>query len=607
MDVTSFALHDFRKKNFNKEVWIPLRVALTSSKGHFGSEGYSSTFYGAASVAVPLEKVDVASKKLNWNTNGLGHDHGGYVQGSIYHPAELFHDPEFTGVNLVISQRSSNGEPGQWHLNPDLVTTLNLRRQGQVWLATEEGYIEVIRVHEADDGSPQKLEIRSEFLKDYLNARGMALCISLFAEKEVIVANTEGTDWTAFDALEITVEPQNASSAGRPPHRQWLQKLPDGRWEGSVVPIHEGGHPFGSGFAIFHAGRKNLDVEQSVPEISHNDEMETSSHEGKFTGRLLYRVWGEVWRDQWVQPAPVSTRVKGDKVSSTSFFIVDAEGTRASDDQLRAGGRWLWFNPSAIQESLAFRGSSLLWYTRETGRVSLAQDGGVVFGVNPLGLVNVYAKDIAYMPPWQQRIWSGFNIAPDGGVCRELLASQGEGVPANTLAPEAFLLKEREALDQALLDRHGYRVFRGHADVDNIAASCHRFRALDRLGLLALAKDLARITVDDIDQKQLQKIVPLDPAEKRGSLKSLERVIAKLTDREFAAKRMKAFFAIYELRLADAHLAGSETDNSLQKLELSPNIPYVLQGRDMLIALVDALHSLAGTVRSGSSGGSTKS
>src|SRR5207302_5681831 len=139
-------------------------------------------------------------------------------------------------------------------------------------------------------------------------------------------------------------------------------------------------------------------------------------------------------------------------------------------------------------------------------------------------------------------------------VCRELLASQAEGVPASTLAPEAFLLKARDELDQALLSRLGYRVFRSHSNIETIASSCHRFRSLDRAGLFELAKDLARITADDIDSKQLHKIVPLEPEERRGSLKSLERVIAKLTTTEIAAASMSVLFAIYELRLADAHL-----------------------------------------------------
>lgn len=208
------------------------------------------------------------------------------------------------------------------------------------------------------------------------------------------------------------------------------------------------------------------------------------------------------------------------------------------------------------------------------------------------------------MPFWQQTVWSGFNVAPDGGVSRELLASQAEGQPVHTLAPEPFLLRARDKLDQAIQSKFGYSVFRGHSSVMSIAAKCHRFRALDKSGLLELAKDLTRITAGDIDSKALQEIVPLLPDEKRGSLKSLERVIAKLTDESVASARMSPLFHIYDLRLADAHLASSETDATLQKLGLDMSRPFVIQGRDMLAAVVDALYRLIEIIQSDSENGS---
>jgi hypothetical protein len=39
-------------------------------------------------------------------------------------------------------------------------------------------------------------------------------------------------------------------------------------------------------------------------------------------------------------------------------------------------------------------------------------------------LVTVYAYDIAKLPLWQQRVWSGFNVTPEGAVSSELLAAQ---------------------------------------------------------------------------------------------------------------------------------------------------------------------------------------
>jgi len=60
---------------------------------------------------------------------------------------------------------------------------------------------------------------------------------------------------------------------------------------------------------------------------------------------------------------------------------------------------------------------------------------------------------------------------------------------------------------------------------------------------------------------------------------------------------MRTLFHVYDLRLADAHLASRETDATLQKLGLDMSIPFVIQGRDLLITLVDDLYRLVEIVR----------
>ena len=46
------------------------------------------------------------------------------------------------------------------------------------------------------------------------------------------------------------------------------------------------------------------------------------------------------------------------------------------------------------------------------------------FGVNALGFVNVFAKDIGFLREWEQQIWAGFNVGPEGG--REEFLGLGE-------------------------------------------------------------------------------------------------------------------------------------------------------------------------------------
>jgi hypothetical protein len=239
----------------------------------------------------------------------------------------------------------------------------------------------------------------------------------------------------------------------------------------------------------------------------------------------------------------------------------------------------------------ARRGGSLGWYTRHTGYVACSPGDGVHFGINPLGLVNVYAKDVALLPDWQQRIWAGHNVAPDGGVSDELLASQMRARPASTKAPERYLAAGLRRLGEVLEEKAGIvGALRNHRDIADLVRRAHRFRATDRAGLLSLAKDLARLTADSLDAAAIQKRLkpPKDP--KWGSLKSLEHLLATQVGSDEARAVMGSLFGIYDLRLADAHLPSREVDDALDKVGIDKAAPYAFQGYQLMRACVDTIY-----------------
>jgi len=234
----------------------------------------------------------------------------------------------------------------------------------------------------------------------------------------------------------------------------------------------------------------------------------------------------------------------------------------------------------------------LKWYTKDTGSISCAPAWGVHFGVNSLGLITVYAKDVGQLPLWQQQIWASYNVAPDGGISKELHDSQVKAEPASTVAPEAFLEKVIEEINVAANENLQIQFFRGHSSINEILGSIHRFRAIDTNGLYSLSKDLARIIVDDIDAESIQKIVAPPKKTKWGSLKSIENLLASKISKDKARKIMSPFVGIYELRHGDAHLPSSEIEESFKLIEIDRNQPTVIQGYQMLFACVDNLHMI---------------
>lgn len=275
------------------------------------------------------------------------------------------------------------------------------------------------------------------------------------------------------------------------------------------------------------------------------------------------------------------------------FFTTDQAGRRESKETLRAGGKWLWFRPDVIAELMGRRGGGLGWHTRDTGGVSCGPGGYVRFGVNRLDFVNVYAKDIAVLPEWQQRIWAGFSVAPDGGVSDELLASQARGIPASTKAPEVLLREALAAADEAFSARFGAPLFRGHPERHVLMERAHRFRGTDQAGVFALAKDLARLTADSIDARTLQSVVAPPKNEHWRSLKSLEKVLATVTSAEEGRRLVGTLVGVYELRLADAHLPSGDIDTAFESAGVDRASSPLQQAVRLIERSAEALNQIA--------------
>lgn len=578
-----FEMKDIRKRWLANAVWIPLRASHKIEEvGRYGYVGYREEFYGAGTLAVSLDAKKEADK-LGWIDIGIARSHGSIVDSDRYIPCDVYehHSGKPTGIALVLEQRGNRKEHAQWHLHQDLVIALGLKREHAVWVGIHDGYTEVAHLLAGPDSSPYLLEVRAEYLRDYLCARNMALYVTSYRNRVEIVDDTTHITWNE--------NPKKEASGGD-------------RWEGHVSAIHEGGMPYGEEMAVFHVTRNDVDPEEDVPtfDFADDDSVTSKSWTKKYQGKKLYHVEGELWRNEWVDPGPHSVIVRGDKLPATVFFITDATGKKESEDTLIKGSRWLWFKPDVIMALAHRRGGSLNWYTRDTGNVRCSPDYNIHFGVNKLGLINVYAKDIGLLPEWQQRIWAGSNVSPEGKVSEELLAAQMRTAPADTQAPEAFLAKALAHLDHAFTDTLGEPLLREHQDHPEILTRAHRFRAVDQAGLFGLAKDLARLTADSIDTTAVQRVVSPPKGEKWASLKSLEKVLAKVIPADEARNLLSPLVGIYELRHADAHLAGSEIEEALTLAGVDSTLPPIQQGCQLIHACVSSLYKIAEVIKKSS-------
>jgi len=569
-----FEMSEIRKRFFNKSVWIPLKErSVLLREGSFGYLGYIEEYLGVSSIAVPLSQRPEA-EKLGWTDIGTRSSNRGYVENGEYITAQTYqnNDKALNAEYLVLERGGNRIEASEWDLNQDLTCTLELKRESDKWYAISYGYEEVAKLERDRESKAMSLSMKASYLKDYLFARKMALYITSYRSRRQVVEDSSHIKWDSPKVEETKSD----------------------RWEGRVNEIIEGGDPFGSSYAVMHVSRTDVDYDEDIPEpgFPTDGNVETKSWEGKFEGKKLFYIDGELWRNEWVEPALISNIVCDEELEPTVFFITDNNGKSENRKTLVNGIRWLWFNPSVIEAILNIRGSSLGWYTRDTGTVGCSPGYEVHFGINSIGLINILAKDIALLPDWQQKVWAGYNVPPDGKVSAELLMSQMQAKPASTQAPEDYLLSGIVLLNKLISDKFGVSVFKEHADANEILKRIHRFRAVTKEGLFELAKDIYRFVGERIDTEEIKKVVNPKKDEKWGQLKSLEKLLALKVGEETAYTLVSPLWGIYSLRLTDSHLPPNDISEAYSLCRIDTNMPTVFQGYQLLESCVTCVFEI---------------
>ncbi len=274
---------------------------------------------------------------------------------------------------------------------------------------------------------------------------------------------------------------------------------------------------------------------------------------------------------------------------SSVEFIVDSNGERVEAPELVGPiSRWLWFSPAVVNEFLSRRSTELSWYTEDTAGLKMPLGTTIHFGINQIDLINVYAKDIAQLSVLWQKVWAAWNVAPDGKVAPELLASQMECRPADDdSAPESLFEAAVNQLDEHFFRRFGVRLYRSHPAEAPIVRNIHRFTAVDESGFYCLMKELTRFCIERLNISQLKDLT-LNCDKNLGSLKRLEKILNDVgaDGREL----LSPLVGIYELRHFDSHLPSSSSlDDALALVELNREMPPLKRGKEAIRSVVNCL------------------
>ncbi len=557
-----FEMQDMRNHPMSVDSWITVKSIRTLPyEGCLIEECHPQEINNVGSVMFPIiNHEDVF--KVGWDDRAYSCKFDGGVETiysstkdrtsngiqerrtiSQYLPCGYYHRDGILGSGLVIEQQVNSQENPVWHLHQDFVVALNLIQEGNAWVRPGEGYKEVARLIQNGEGKPELMEVRKEHLLDYLSARKMNLYVYSFHSRRELTNDRSHISWEP--------EKEYTEEDGM---RRWIGRIirtpPDKLFSRSTTEEHS-------------ISSEDVYEREEVPGPESNSVRNQTSNM-ETAGKQSYMIIGELRCTEVIEAGDRSERVLGEEPASVPF-IIDSVGQTETKESLVESNSWLHFRPNVVKDILTCRKSSLDWCTSDTGSIGLAPDYSVHFGINKLGHINVFAKDIAQLPVWQQRVWGGFNVTPEAGVSNELLASQFGANPASTIAPENLLRDAYTNINNTSSEVFGKPLFFEHEYCDKLFGKCHRFRAIERSGLYELAKDLYRLTIERVDPSALSAVVTPQKGEEQKTINHLQKVLETCRDAQEARKIVSSIRGLNRLRQADAHMPSENIEPSIRQ------------------------------------------
>lgn len=553
------------RRTFSKSTWVPLRASINDEKGNCKYIGFVSEYFGCGSVAFPSEHREIA-EKASWSDIGIGCTAQPYAyEDGYYSSIEQYqwNDKEPIGVHLVFEHPQPVVGGRLWILNPDLVVALRLIKEGNNWVRPEENFVVVAREVLDEKGEQSLIEIKREFLLDYLAARNLSLKLSYYRQRVENVPTLEDTEYVGLEDHQ--------------------EERDDGRYELLIRNLND---IFGGSWAMFRAWRTDVDEEEDAPVMGPetNENTDYESSEGNKSGYDGVRVEGEFWRDEWIEHQGISKRVRGDTDTNLPQFIVETDSTRIASSDLNNEdvGRWLWFRSSIVNELLGLRGFSLEWYTAETGSIKSTSGYSVHFGINSADLITVYAYDIARLPSWEQHLWAAHNMVPEGKVSSELLDSQVKSQPASTHAVEELLFEVMRLLENGFKQYFNISLFSHELSREELFKKISRFDSKDQASLLRLAKEIVRVFSDRLNVKELRNLSTHSDKDKLGSNKLLQDILSQKVGEDTARKVFGPIVGAYDMRVGDAHPTSSKIKEALKLAGIDDEISFLRQGQQLI-------------------------
>lgn len=577
LDQNWLELKDIRSLTYDEQVWIPIygfKYGDTHAK--FPEIGHYEEFQQFGGAVIFDKYKTIAEKITSWDTWSKDEYSPYYSDEYPYEESHQFSDSEENpiGFRLAISQFLSNDVPTQMHLYQDFVIAYHLIFEEGSWIRPKNDNEKVVRYLFDENKEIRLVEVKASYLKDYLAVRGASYRLYYYTGRQLIQKDKPKFDW---DEEKI------------------ISEFPNDRCSARIEFVTKHGDPPRTGSILVESHRTDVNFREDIPNFSEKGFSGISSTSRTTVDTNLpdrYFAYCRMWRGEWISKAD-RTRLIGNLKHVEDLFVFTtntSEPTNLKTLRSEEVGQYLWFKPDVIGQLATNRDGRIRWGGRNLGTFHYSIDSKVDFGVNSLGLINVYACDIANLRQWEKTIWVSQNCPPEGGVCEELLEFQQECKQPTTKSPERNLVVTIHELNRWFIRKFDRPLLLRRDEMFNIIQNIHRFRSVNEQGLQALARDIFKYVFEWVSPSNLKDALKTDlPSGK--TLKMLEQLLREHSNIKDASKVMEAIFGLHDLRNHVSHLASSEAniEKYYGKIGINRDQPYVNQGAEMIERVSETL------------------
>lgn len=371
-------------------------------------------------------------------------------------------------------------------------------------------YLSSQSIHLGLANTIRSLEVKAEFLKDYLKQRGCALVLAYFQSRDVRKTQ-EDISLPDDDREEFTVRGGKAVRGVR--RNQVGYEL---HW---FCPIKADDIPYGREERL-QEDRENL----------------------KFETKQGYRF------------------SKEEAVNEEGFedagYRRPATGAEDLEEAISFFG-WTYFEPEVLEKYKNDSRGSVSEWSRQGLQVNWLDKMKLRAYRNDEDLVLIIVDDLIDIPDEELSHWYHYNTSPAGNIPGEMITNYIEADWVDSESPSDAVINAVTELNEAFEEKYDVRLYREVGDEINTDRMLSLPRN-ERHELLTVMSEAHQVIVENLDRGNLESELPDEVSgDVEGKKSALFEFVRELSDIETAADILDPINAVHDFRKENSHMTVS--------------------------------------------------